>query len=129
MRREVLVAVKSILEDSNLFKVVRETPTKIEKERSLDIAWINLNNETFTEDSVNCVKSFRHLNLEVMVGTKQDIEEDKLNSLIDSTFALMESNYTLSGTVINCTPERVVSDEGLLFPYAMASLQFKCLVR
>ena len=128
-RRNILDAVMTILNDSALFKVVRDTPTNIKKERSLPIAWINLSNEVFPEDSLNCTRVFRYLNLEIMIGCKQDIHEDKLNDLIDDTFDLLQPNYSLNNTVINMKPTSIITDEGLLHPYAMASLNFKLQMR
>lgn len=129
MRATLISSLKNILKDSNLFKVVRKLPTKIEKERTLPIAWVNLGNETFTPDSVNKIRNFRYINLEVLVGVRQMTDEDLLNPLVDSTLQLLADNYTLGGNAINLTPTTILTDNGYLYPYAMASLRFKILVR
>ncbi len=129
MRKTIINAVQTILKDSGLFKNIYLSPTNIQKERSFPVAWINLKNEFFNEDSLTSSNFFRNITLEVILGVKQNYGEDNMNSLLDSVFELLERNYTLDGTIINLTPTQIVTDDGFLVPYAIASITYKLLVR
>jgi len=129
VRKIIINAVKDVLEESELFKNIYLSPTLIEKERSFPVAWINLGNEYFNPSAVDNKNFYRKLDLEIILGQKQDRGKDNMNPLLDTVFDIFESNYTINGTVINCTPIRITTDDGYLYPYAISSINYELLVR
>ncbi len=129
MRVTVINAVYDILNDLNLFKNIYKMPTNIEKERSFPVAWINLKGETFNPDALNTTSNFRNASLDITIGEKNDRGEDNLNSVIDTVYSTIVDNYTLNGAIINLSPLDIVTDEGYLFPYALASLNFRLMYK
>jgi len=129
VRKSIINAVHNILNDLHIFKKIYDLPTLIEQERSFPVAWINLKGEMFTPAGVQTTNSFRNAELTITIGQKNDRGEDNLNALIDSIYDAIRDNYTLSGTVINLTPTYINTDEGYLFPYALASLTFTLTFR
>lgn len=129
MRTSIISAVYDILDALHTFKAIYKMPTLIEQERSFPVAWINLKGEMFTPSGIQKTNSFRNAELTITIGQKNDRGYDNLNSLIDTIYDTIRKNYTLSGTIINLTPTIITTDEGYLFPYALASLTFTLTYR
>ncbi len=124
MRTTIITAIYNILDELHLFKNIYKLPTQIDKERSFPVAWINLKGETFGVEATQTTRNFRNASLDITIGQKNDRGEDNLNALIDTVYDTLRKNYTLSGSVINLVPVDIITDEGYLFPYALASLNF-----
>jgi uncharacterized protein YqgV (UPF0045/DUF77 family) len=128
-RTDIINAVSEILEEADIFYKVYKEPTDIEKERSFPVAWIELGQEYVQDADMTKTCSLRVINLEITIGVKHGTLDTNMNTLIDTVFDLIKSEYTLKNTAINLVPMEVVTDRGYFHPYSFASLIFKVWTR
>jgi len=128
-RQDIILAVKEILNDTNLFKKIYTEPTDIENERSFPIAWISLGSENISEGSVSTTNYLRTITLNIDLGTRHHTTDFSMDELIDTIFDLIKDNYTLKGTIINLNPTNIMNSGGHFHPYSLATLVFTALTR
>lgn len=126
-RADIVSNMKQILEGITELKIVRTSQTDITKENSFPIAWVLLEDETFPSESLQ--KNFRQMNMIVRICVKQNIGDDVLNPLLDKIIGVLETNYTINGTVINSNILRLETDYGLLYPYAVVDFIMELLTK
>ena len=128
-RQDIILAVKSILEDTRFFYNIYTEPSDIEKERSFPVAWVSLGQEVILDGSVSTTNYMRTITLNIDLGVKHKTSDFSMDELIDSVFDLIKDEYTLNGTSINLTPTNINNSGGYFHPYALATLVFQVLTR
>jgi hypothetical protein len=126
-RANILLEAKNVIATISEFKKVYTAQTQLSKEHIFPICWVLLGDEDFTAATLQ--SDYRHLTLIFRIAVKQGLGTDELNPMIDKVIETVFSNYTLNGSIIKLDIERVETDEGLLYPYAVADIVCSCMVR
>lgn len=126
-RTNILKQAKTIIENLKLFKKVYTAQTQLSKEHLFPICWVLLGDEDFSPATLKT--DYRTITIIFRIAVKQDKGEDNLNPLIDKIVETLTNNFTLNSSVIKLDIVRVETDEGLLYPYAVADIICESMVR